>query len=356
LFNIFNFMKIILGCVMLFLLFLLCNGWCANIGGDLSLLPQYIDAKAVFKNSSGNTVDPLPFLKGKGFNYVRCRTFVNPSLNTETGQDVNYVISFAKQVKSAGLKFMLDFHYSDSWADPGQQTKPSAWKNLAASALPGQVYSYTKSTLQSLKDAGITPDSIKIGNEITFGMLWNDGRVGVWDESWNTNTQWNLFYQMLGNASKACREVFSSSRIIIHTERSGDVESSQRFYQKMSDGKIDYDVIGLSYYPFWHGTLSDFDKVLSMFESSFSSKEIMIVEVAYPYNDWGYPSDSKYSKVYASTQQGQADFTKAFVAQVKKHSKVTSIFWWFPEETYSPNKKITTELHRGLFSNVDGNT
>jgi arabinogalactan endo-1,4-beta-galactosidase len=336
---------------MLLLLVFLCSVNTQYIGGDMSLLPQYIDAKAIFKDINGNTInDPLAFFKNKGFNYIRCRIFVNPSLNTDTGQDTSYVVKFGKQVQEAGYKFMLDFHYSDSWADPGKQTKPSAWKNLATSQLPGQVYSYTKSTLETLKSGGVIPDSIQIGNEITYGMLWNDGRVGL-SGTYNTDTQWNTFLAMLSNASKACREIFPNAKIIIHTERSGDSSTTRSYYQKVAN--IDYDIIGLSYYPFWHGTISSFDSVLSMLESTFS-KEIMIVEVAYPFTQAGYPSDSKYSTSWAATAEGQADFTRDFVNVVKKHSRATGIFWWFPEETYSPSRQISGALHRGLFNNTNG--
>lgn len=338
-------------CFTLFLIRIVSS---LGIGADISLLPEYQDAKAIFQDQNGKDIDVLPYLKQKGFNYVRCRLFVNPSLNTETGQDLDYVIKFGKQIKSQGFDFLLDFHYSDSWADPGKQTKPSAWKNLGASQLPSQVYSYTKSSLQGLKDANVVPDMIQIGNEITAGMLWNDGRVGVWSEEWNTDSHWNLFLELLTQASKACREIFPNAKICVHTERSGDSESSKRYYDKLTNAKIDFDVIGLSYYPFWHGTLSDLGTTLTMIQKNYPQKDVIIAEVAYPYNDWGYPDDSKYQKEYASTPEGQAQFTKAFVQAVKKYSNVKGIFWWFVEETYSPNRKITTDLHRGLFSNQNG--
>jgi arabinogalactan endo-1,4-beta-galactosidase len=262
------------------------------------------------------------------------------------------VLSWAKRVKSAGLSFMLDFHYSDSWADPSKQTKPSAWSSLAASSLPGQLYTYTKDVLTQFKSGGVTPDSIQIGNEITFGMLWNDGRVSARSDSYNTDAQWNRFLSMLTQCSKACREIFPSAQIIVHTEQSGDVETTRSYYSKIKS--IDYDVIGLSYYPFWHGTLDMLEKVLTMLNTEFSSKSVIIAEVAYCYNQAGMPSDIKHTMPWAASESGQAEFTKDFVKTIKAHSNVKGAFWWFPEETYSPNKRISADLHRGLFSNRNG--
>jgi arabinogalactan endo-1,4-beta-galactosidase len=324
-----------------------------QVGLDISLLPSYEEAKAVFLDESGKSIpDVLTFVKEKGVNYIRTRLFVNPAPGGDTCQDIAYVIKWAKRVKGAGLSFMLDFHYSDSWADPGKQTKPSAWRSVAADSLPSQLYTYTKDALNQFKSAGVSIDSIQIGNEITNGMLWNDGRIGVWSESYNTNAQWTRFLAMLTQCSKACREVFPSAQIIVHTEKSGDVETTRRYYTKIKS--IDYDVIGLSYYPFWHGTIDMLDSVLKMLASEFSTKSVIIAEVAYCYNQAGMPSDGKYKMPWPATEAGQAQFTKDFVNAVKGFSQVKGAFWWFPEETYSPIRRISTDLHRGFFSNRNG--
>jgi arabinogalactan endo-1,4-beta-galactosidase len=322
------------------------------VGADISLLPSYEDAKAVFLDESGKAIpDVLAFVKEKGVNYIRCRIFVNPS-GTDTCQTTAYVVKWAKRVKAAGLSFMLDFHYSDTWADPGKQTKPGAWRSIAADSLPQELYTYTKQTLTEFKSAGVAVDSIQIGNEITNGMLWNDGRIGVWSESYNTNAQWTRFLAMLQQSAKACREVFPAALLVVHTEKSGDVETTRRYYNKIKT--LDYDVIGLSYYPFWHGTLDMLEQVLKVLASEFSTKQVFIAEVAYCYNQAGMPSDGKYHMPWAATEAGQAQFVKDFSKAIKAYSQVKGAFWWFPEETYSPNKRITQDLHRGLWSNRNG--
>jgi arabinogalactan endo-1,4-beta-galactosidase len=338
------------------MLFCLILGYCLSyqVGADISLLPSYEDAHATFLDENGKAIpDVLKFSKERGLNYIRCRIFVNPgSSEADVCQSTSYVISWAKRVNAAGLQFMLDFHYSDTWADPGKQTKPSAWRSIAADSLAKQLYTYTKDTLTQFKDAGITIDSIQIGNEITNGMLWNDGRIGVWSESYNTQAQWDRFLAMLTQSAKACREVYPSAKLIVHTEKSGDVETTRRYYDKIKS--IDYDVIGLSYYPFWHGTLAMFSDVLKMLAADFSSKQVIIAEVAYCYNQAGIPSDGKYSLPWAASEDGQAQFVKDFSKTIKGYSQVKGAFWWFPEETYSPSKRISGDLHRGLWSNRNG--
>jgi arabinogalactan endo-1,4-beta-galactosidase len=159
---------------------------------------------------------------------------------------------------------------------------------------------------------------------------------------------------MLAEASRACREICPGAKIIIHTDRSGDAETLRRYYLRLESANMDYDIIGLSYYPFWHGTFTDVSSALTLIGHLFPQKEIMFVEVAYPYNEWGYPSDSKYPALYPATPQGQADFTKAFIAFLGSYPQVTGLFWWFAEETYSPGKKIHPDMHRGLFHNRTG--
>ncbi|HPS24993.1 MAG TPA: glycosyl hydrolase 53 family protein, partial [Bacteroidales bacterium] len=116
------------------------------IGADMSLLPTYLKAGAVYKDEYGNDVAVLPFFREKGFNYLRVRLFVNPNLESAACQDPAYVQDLILAARSAGYRILLDFHYSDTWADPGKQFKPAAWKDLNQEALANRVYSYTKET------------------------------------------------------------------------------------------------------------------------------------------------------------------------------------------------------------------
>jgi arabinogalactan endo-1,4-beta-galactosidase len=324
------------------------------LGADLSLLPSYTAAAAVFKDINGQDVEPLTFLKQKGLQIVRCRLFVKPDLASEACQDLQYVTDFCRRIQQAGMGVMLDFHYSDTWADPGKQFKPGEWEQLPAGELPSRVYDYTRSSLLTLKEAGVKPAFIQTGNEITDGMLWDDAKVSVWGDQWDTPQRWSLFLSILAKAAEACREIFPEAGIIIHTDRSGDHESARRFYTRLNEAGADYDLIGLSYYPFWHGTFADVEATLKMFRSLLPDKKIIFAEIAYPYRDWGYPSDSRYAKAYPSSPQGQADFTSAFLSLLETWPQVAGALWWFAEETYSPHKRIHPDMHRGLFDNQTG--
>jgi arabinogalactan endo-1,4-beta-galactosidase len=314
------------------------------IGADISDLQLYIDAKAVFLDSAGKTVDPLGFLIEKGLEYARIRVFVNPAEGTSTGQSTNYVKKLAKKCTDAGLKVMINFHYSDSWADPGKQTKPSAWRSLSTADLIQKVYEYTKSSLQAIVDYGATVNSVQVGNEVTPGMLWPDGRVSATGGAYDTAERWNNFLSMLKNGAKAVREVCSGAKVIIHTDRGGDHTTAQKYYQRLADAKLDYDVIGLSFYPAAHGTMAQMVSNVNALSKSFG-KQIWIVETAYAYAGFG--------GTWPATPEGQAQCLDDLIKNLKT-TPGDAFFWWFPEETYSPNKRITEDLNSGWWHNKNG--
>src|SRR5881275_2791448 len=139
-----------------------------------ALAQRALDLGAKYYDASGTAKDPLDILKGVGVNYVRLRIWNNPASGYNNKAKV---LAYAKTVKAKGLKLLIDFHYSDTWADPGKQTKPAAWAAHGISQLQTDVYDYTYDVCNSLKAQGTTPDSVQIGNEINVGMLWNDGKV-----------------------------------------------------------------------------------------------------------------------------------------------------------------------------------
>ncbi|MCQ2229764.1 MAG: glycosyl hydrolase 53 family protein [Bacteroidales bacterium] len=324
------------------------------LGADISMLPAYQAMPRVYKDIDGQEVDFMPFVKEQGMSAMRVRLFVDP-YNEKTHeksviQDLKYVKSLARQIKESGLSFMLDFHYSDYWADPAKQYVPAEWSSLDAEGLKGKLYDYTKEVLEQLAGDGLTPDYIQIGNEVSYGMLWPAGRV-----SYGSQDNWQMFSDMLSNASKACREAAPEARVIVHIERSEKSSDCVEFISNMEKYGVDYDILGLSYYPFWHGRIEDFDKTLSIL-SDETSKDIMIVEFAY-YNNW-YPDDAKYSAKaigYSASPEGQRDATKALVGMLEKHPQVVGLLWWFPEENESPYTGLLESwTNRGLFDNETG--
>ena len=324
------------------------------IGADLSLVTKLQNAGALYRDFQGNNVDVLPFFREKGFNYIRIRLFVDPDLQSTACQDLNYVKDLSLKARNEGFKILLDYHYSDTWADPGKQYKPAAWTDLNADQLAQKVYSYTKETLLALVKAEAVPDMIQIGNEITNGMLWDSARADVWSEQWNTPGRWSYFCRILSQASRACRETCPNAWVMIHTDRGGDRQTALKFHNQLDIHNVDYDIIGLSYYPFWHGPLSNLRSCLDGLQMNFPDKKVTLVEVAFPNNPWGIPDNAGYTSEYAASPQGQKKFMEDFIDTLKEFPNVNGFMYWYPEETYIPAGNILT-LHRGVFDIQTGN-
>ena len=312
------------------------------VGGDISLLPKYEEAGVVYKDKEGQTVsDVLAFFRQQGQNAMRVRLFVSPDGSDKAVcQDLDYVKALGKRIKDAGLKLMLDFHYSDTWADPAKQWTPAAWQNLNNDQLQDKIYEYTKDCLQQMKAAGAEPDFIQTGNEISYGMLW--GKSGTTANRCYTNSSdanWNRFLSLLKKAGQACREECPQARIIIHSERVPKPDVLTDFFDRMKAGGIDYDIIGLSYYPAFHGSLSKLETALTALERKQYGKDMMIVETGYSYA-WALGgTEYDYTKTYPYSEEGQRQFTADLVAKLKSHPGVKGLFWWWPED--NGNKQVT---------------
>ena len=335
---------------VLFLLFLMCGiisvesmralaGNKRYVGGDISLLPVYEDAGAKYIDHDGKPIaDLIPFLKNEGMNAMRVRVFVNPSDYAEEDADPNAcqtiesVIPLCKRIKQAGMALLLDFHYSDTWADPAQQFTPKEWADLTDKELCDEIYRYTRGSLMKLKEEGIMPDFIQPGNEISYGMLW--GPVGTPESEQKktflgSDANWDRLGNLLRNAVKGCREVCPNAGIVLHTERTADVEVQDNFYSRMGEMNIDYDIIGLSYYPYFHGPLTSLENAILSLESKFKDKEIMVVETGYSYK-WEVPGTSQPVN-YPYSEDGQNQFTEDLVDMLRKHERVEGLFWWWLE-------------------------
>lgn len=327
------------------------------LGGDVSLLPSYEQQGTVYKDFDGKPVKLLPFLKQQGWNAIRVRLFVDPE-NAPEGhkgegvcQDLNYVIRLSRQIKKAGLQLMLDFHYSDTWADPAKQFTPKRWENCSRQAMTDSIYTYTKASLLAMKQAGVSPELIQVGNEITNGMLWPTGKLNpTAEENWETVTDF------LKAGCRACREVCPKAQIIIHTEKAGDWDITKSYYQHLRRYGVNYDIIGLSYYPMWHGTIPNLGENLKRLNWLFPDKPVMIVETAAYYSHERDPwaKEGQYSEFQDISPEGQATFTRELLAELRRHHNVTGLFWWFPEENAFGNDVVKDWLNRGLFDNRTG--
>ncbi|HLG33165.1 MAG TPA: glycosyl hydrolase 53 family protein [Ignavibacteriaceae bacterium] len=304
-------------------------------GVDLSVLLEIEEHGGIFKENS-IPKDALQIFKDHGINFIRLRLWHTPA----NGYDnLNRTLLMASRIKTLGLKFLLDLHYSDTWADPGQQTKPTAWQNLSFQSLKDSIYQYTHSVITALKNQNTLPDIVQIGNEITCGMLWNDGRVC---DQFNTPQQWVQLAELINEGISGVSESLDpgdSIKIMIHIDRGGDNSGSQWFFDHLITLNVDFDIIGLSYYPWWQGTLSELEFNTDDLAQRYD-KEIILVETAYPWTlDWydnthnivGDPS--QLLPGYPATVEGQTGFLSDLIELVRNipDDKGSGLFYWAPE-------------------------
>ena len=320
------------------------------VGGDISMLTKYEAhqrmalrygiTNAHYYDLNGAVIDDvITWTKQQGWNAARVRLFVNPANASAADkgqgviQNLDTVKVLGRRIKEAGMQFMLDFHYSDSWADPVKQFTPAEWAGLDDDALTQRIYEYTRDCLRALKAAGATPDYIQTGNEISYGMLW--GPVGTPNSQLKKcysgdETNWERFTNLLKAAGRACREECPQAKIILHTERVAKPNILLNFYDQMKSKQVDYDIIGLSYYPYYHGGLTNLANALNKLANNYQDKDIMIVETGYCYH-YAITGDYDLSSTWPITYEGQRKFTADLVARLKPYSKVKGLFWWFPE-------------------------
>lgn len=241
------------------------------IGADISFLPQ-LESRGMKFYDKGEEGDAIQILKNHGFNYIRLRIFVNPK--NEKGYSPNRgfcgldsTLMMARRVKEAGLKLLLDFHYSDTWADPQKQYKPKAWEGLEFEELTNTLKDYTKSVLLELKEQGTMPEMVQIGNEINHGIVWPEGHISNLD---------NLA-GLLKAGTQAVREVDASTTVMMHLALGGQNEETVFWFDNMIARGVEFDIIGLSYYPRWHCTLDDLNNNMLDIINRYQ-KDVNIVE------------------------------------------------------------------------------
>jgi arabinogalactan endo-1,4-beta-galactosidase len=243
-------------------------------GADVSWLPQMEASGFIFRDINGEPADCLEILKANGMNTIRLRVFVDPSGDPQSGHcSAHETADMAVRAQKLGFRLLIDFHYSDSWADPAKQTKPAAWAHCSFAELESAVYQHTFDVLSLLKECGITPDWVQIGNEIPDGMLWPDGRV----------SQGSNLAQLINAGYRATKAVASSIKVIVHVDRGNDNQLFRWFFDALQHQGGQFDVIGLSYYPYWLGVdytqnIADLQHNLLDMVQRYG-KEVMVVEV-----------------------------------------------------------------------------
>ncbi|MDO7874962.1 glycosyl hydrolase 53 family protein [Hymenobacter sp. ASUV-10] len=243
-------------------------------GADVGWLQQMEATGYVFYNEQGVAQDCFQILKSKGINSIRLRVFVNPSDDKASGHcSPAEVVTMAKRASALGFRIMIDFHYSDTWADPAKQAKPAAWASHPFGQLLTDVYDHTASTMRALQASGVTPEWVQIGNEIPGGMLWPDGSTDNFVQ----------LSQLLNKGYDAVKAVSPTSKVIVHLDRGNKGELYRWFFDQHQANGGRYDVIGMSYYPYWlkeNYKLSIKDLQANLLDmASRYGKAVMITEV-----------------------------------------------------------------------------
>jgi arabinogalactan endo-1,4-beta-galactosidase len=221
------------------------------IGADISFRPELEDRGMIFYDKGAET-GAIEMLRDHGFNYIRLRIFVNPGNPEGYAPGKGYcglanTLYLARRIREAGLKLLLDFHYSDYWADPQQQYKPLAWQGLPFNELQDSIREYTSRVLRALKSQGTLPDMVQIGNEINHGILWPDGHISNPDQ----------LAALLRAGVEGCDSVAPDLPVMMHLALGGQNDEAVFWLDNMIARGLKFDVIGISYYPRWHGTLDD---------------------------------------------------------------------------------------------------
>lgn len=243
-------------------------------GADVGWLPQMEATGYQFYNTEGKETDCLQLLKDLGMNSIRLRVWVNPSDDKASGHcSKEETIAMALRAQKMGFRIMINFHYSDSWADPAKQFKPKAWEKHSFTELLNDVYNHTFDVINALKVAGVTPEWVQVGNEIPGGMLWPDGSTANWPQ----------LGQLLNKGYDAVKAVDQNIKVIVHVDEGNNNEKFRTFFDNATAQKVRYDVIGLSYYPYWikkdyTETIADLQFNLNDMAQRYG-KEVMIVEV-----------------------------------------------------------------------------
>ena len=263
-------------------------------GVDISFLEEQLNKGAVFKDRDGTPAEVYTLLKKYGVNGVRFRVWNEPENEPYSNGycTVEKIVEAAKIAKSNEMHFLLDYHYSDFWADPGKQTKPKAWKGLSFDELVGAVYDFTYHTLLQFKRAGAMPDMVQVGNEIRNGMLWDDGilqdMITAGDLSHKKRsviigrpTNWKNLARLVNAGLKACKDLGVDT--MIHLDEGANFELLSAWFDNMqANGLADFDVMGVSYYPHFHGKIGDLEKTVNAIAAKYC-KPIFVAEVAHPW-------------------------------------------------------------------------
>lgn len=317
-------------------------------GMDISTLLELEKSGAAYYEN-GQQKELLDILKNNGVNLIRLRIWNDPYDESGCvygggGNDFNSVLKIAEKIRNKEMMFLLDFHYSDFWTDPKKQVKPKKWKELSGDALKAALYHYTEQILSDLKKNDLIPDMVQIGNEITNGLLWPDGQLPTYRnrEKEQPHRDYQAMFSLLEQGIRAVRSAAGQAKIILHLDYGGDNGLYREWFDAATDNEIDYDMIGLSYYPYWHGTLEDLEANLQDISRRYQ-KDVLVVETSYGFTledregcSLLFTKELAAQTKYAPTPQGQKEFIEELIQcirRVKDRRGKGFVYWepaWIP--------------------------
>ena len=326
-------------------------------GADVSIMPE-LERNGTKFYDNGIEQDGLTILKNHGVNWIRVRIWNNPYVVGPEGvgggnTDEAKAIEMAKRAKALGMKVLVDFHYSDFWVDPGQQKKPDAWKNDSGDKLVDDVYAYTAKVMQDFNAQGVTPDTVQVGNELNNGMLWPEAQLTE-----DNPNGYKFLAKLLNAGLQAVHDNDKDNKVKTMIHLAGvDVNLYHTFFDNLIvKNKVnDFDIIGMSFYPFWHGTMDDLKNTMNDVSAKYN-KDVIAVETAFGYtledadfekNNFG--TNEEKVGGYKATVQGQATGLRDVMATVASvnDNRGLGIFYWAPD--WVINEKV------GWKSNGGGN-
>ena len=317
------------------------------LGMDASCVPALENSGVRYYDQDGNEKNVFQILSENGINYIRVRVWNDPYDKDGNGYgggncDIENAVIIGKAATEYGMKLLVDFHYSDFWADPGKQMTPKAWKGMDFDTKREALYQYTKESLQKLVDAGVDVGMVQIGNE-TNGALCGEKSSDLGG--------WKRIMELISAGSKAVREVCPEALVAVHFTNPENAESYISYGKNLDYYQVDYDVFASSYYPFWHGTLENLAAVLSNIADTYG-KKVMVAETSYAYTTkdtdfFGNTVGAGMTYDYPFSQQGQADLVRDVIDTVaNKTINGIGVFYWEGTwiaaggKTYEENKAL----------------
>jgi arabinogalactan endo-1,4-beta-galactosidase len=292
------------------------------MGADISSLKKSEDLGGVYAYEDGTPADALKILKDHGMNWARIRVWVD---SPDGYHGKKQLLEMAKRLKQQKIKLLVDFHYADSWADPGKQPKPAAWEELDFEGLKKALYDHTYDVCMGLKEQGTPPDMVQVGNEITNGMLWPDGKN---DKSFD-----NLA-ALLKEGYRAVKDCSPDTQVMLHLDNGGKNEMYRWWFDNVIERDVPFDLIGVSYYPYWHGTMYDLQTNLNDIAVRYN-KDIIVVETAYAFTS---EDNDNYENIiqfeqrpgYPFTPEDQARMLADIMTIVRAvpNGRGLGIMWW----------------------------